>query len=175
MEFNWGWIDSSAREEGTDQRQRPPDNQRREATGLTDRAEVEEERQFPAAGQARVGLAQLLKESVRTRLQRRQPGHWRVFQQSGAQGDGLRWGARLEHLMGQGANRESKALLGKGASFSTCSQQQQLLLCSLPLHKARLLELVTLAKRETPAEAGNETTAAPCEHSGRGGRRNKKT
>lgn len=49
-----------------------------------DGAEVEEEGQFSAAGQAGAGLAQLIKEGVRAGLQRGQPGDWRVFQQAGA-------------------------------------------------------------------------------------------
>lgn len=66
---------------------------------LTNGTEVEEEWQFPAAGQAGVGLAQLVEESVRACLQRRQPRHWCVFQQPGAEGDGLGWGTRLKHLI----------------------------------------------------------------------------
>lgn len=69
---------------------------------LTDRTEVEEERQFSPAGQAGVGLTQLVEEGVRTRLQGRQPRHRRVFQQSRAEGDGLRWGARFEYLAAGG-------------------------------------------------------------------------
>lgn len=65
---------------------------------LTNRTEVEEERQFPSAGQAGVGLAQLVEEGVCTCLQGRQPGHRRVFQQSRAESDGLWWGTRFKHL-----------------------------------------------------------------------------
>lgn len=84
---------------------------RRGGAKLTNGTEVEEERQFSAAGQAGVGLAQLVEESMRACLQRRQSRHWCVFQQSGAEGDGLRWGTRLEHLTGQGANRENQCSL----------------------------------------------------------------
>lgn len=63
-----------------------------------DRAEVEEEGQVSPAGQAGAGLAQLVEEGVGTGLQRGQPGHRRVLQQAGAQGDGLRGRARLKHL-----------------------------------------------------------------------------
>ena len=72
---------------------------------LTDGTEVEEERQFSPAGQAGVGLTELIEEGVRTRLQRRQPGHRRVLQQPGAQSDGLGGRARLKHLTGE---RESE-------------------------------------------------------------------
>lgn len=65
---------------------------------LTDGTEVEEQWQFSSAGQASVGLAQLIEEGVRTCLQGRQPGHRRVFQQSRAEGNGLWWGTRLKHL-----------------------------------------------------------------------------
>jgi len=69
---------------------------------LTNGTEVEEERQFSSAGQAGVGLTQLIEEGVRTRLQGRQPGHRRVFQQSRAEGDGLWRGAGLKHLAERG-------------------------------------------------------------------------
>lgn len=78
----------------------------RKGAKLTNRTEVEEEWQFSAAGQAGVGLAQLVKESVCACLQWRQPRHRCVFQQSGAEGDGLRWGTRLKHLIVQGTSME---------------------------------------------------------------------
>lgn len=73
---------------------------RKPGSELTDRTEVEEERQFSPAGQAGVGLTQLVEEGVRTRLQGRQPRHRGVLQQPRAEGDGLRRGARLEYLAG---------------------------------------------------------------------------
>lgn len=85
---------------------------RREGAKLTNGTEVEEEWQFSAAGQAGVGLAQLVEESVRACLQWRQPRHWCVLQQSGAEGDGLGWGTRLKHLTGQGTSRENQCFLG---------------------------------------------------------------
>ena len=51
---------------------------------LTDGAEVEEQGQVSAAGQAGAGLAQLVEEGVRAGLQRGQPGDRRVLQQAGA-------------------------------------------------------------------------------------------
>lgn len=75
---------------------------RKPGSELTDRTEVEEERQFSPAGQAGVGLAQLVEEGVRTRLQGRQPCHGCILQQPRAEGDGLRWGARFEYLAAGG-------------------------------------------------------------------------
>lgn len=72
----------------------------RQGGKLTNRTEVEEERQFSSAGQAGVGLAQFIEEGVRTCLQGRQPRHRRVFQQSRAEGNGLWWGTRFKHLTG---------------------------------------------------------------------------
>lgn len=129
--------------------------QRLEGVKLTNGTEVEEEWQFSAAGQAGVGLAQLVEESVRARLQWRQPRHWCVFQQSGAEGDGLGWGTRLKHLTGQRANREKSVLSGllgsKRSKGSTCSNAAQMQLCSPLLHEEQILRTchVTLAKTET--------------------------
>lgn len=112
---------------------------RREGAKLTNGTEVEEEWQFSAAGQAGVGLAQLIEESMCAGLQRRQPRHWCIFQQSGTESDGLRWGTRLKYLTGQGANREKSMLSGTFGptciKCSTCSNAQQLQLCSPLLHQ----------------------------------------
>jgi len=51
---------------------------------LTDGAEVEEEGQVSAAGQAGAGQAELVEEGVCAGLQRGQPGDRRVLQQAGA-------------------------------------------------------------------------------------------
>lgn len=110
------------------------------ATKLTNGAEVEEEWQFPPAGQAGVGLAQLLEEGVRARLQRRQPGHGRVFQQSGAEGDGLRGGAGLKHLRGR-SKQGQRSFSESRAASSALSEEQQWQLCSRLPHKEELLEL----------------------------------
>lgn len=75
------------------------ENKKRQEGKLTNRTEVEEERQFSSAGQTGVGLAQLVEEGVCTCLQGGQSGHRRVFQQSRAESDGLWWGARLKHLV----------------------------------------------------------------------------
>lgn len=138
---------------------------RREGAQLTNGTEVEEEWQFSAAGQAGVGLAQLVEESVRACLQWRQPRHRCVFQQSGAEGDGLRWGARLKHLTGRGTNRLNQCFLGhldpRAVNAALAQTKKQLQLCSLLLHQVYILKTchVTLLKTETPAETGNKTTA----------------
>ena len=68
---------------------------------LTNRAEVEEQGQVSAAGQAGAGLVQFVEEGVGAGLQRGQPGHRRVLQQARAQGDGLCGRAGLKHLRGR--------------------------------------------------------------------------
>ena len=103
----------------------------REGAKLTNGTEVKEEWQFSAAGQAGVGLAQLVEESVRTCLQRRQPCHWCVFQQAGAESDGLRWCTRLKHLTSQWDKRGKSMLSGTFRSMhSKCSVLQTLNSCS---------------------------------------------
>lgn len=117
---------------------------RREGAQLTNGTEVEEEWQFSAAGQAGVGLAQLVEESVRACLQWRQPRHRCVFQQSGAEGDGLRWGARLKHLTGRGTNRLNQCFLGhldpRAVNAALAQTKKQLQLCSLLLHQGVYFE-----------------------------------
>ena len=77
-------------------RERGKDSEREGS--LTNRAEVEEQGQLSAAGQAGAGLAQLVEEGVGAGLQRGQPRHGRVLQQARAQGDGLCGRAGLKHL-----------------------------------------------------------------------------
>lgn len=118
VEFNWGWIDSSESKQRQVTRltahkvkvimrsnkgkgKEVKTKMKRWGAKLTNGTEVEEERQFSSAGQAGVGLAQFIEEGVCTCLQRWEPGHGCVFQQSRAEGDGLWWGTGFKHLMGQ--------------------------------------------------------------------------
>lgn len=84
---------------------------------LTHRAEVEEQRQLSAAGQASVGLAQFIEERVGAGLERRETSHGRVFQQTGTQRDGLRRRPGFKHL-----NIERAALLDFKRNESLHSQ-----------------------------------------------------